>query len=126
VSDLQQTGWPGGSWDASLAGLPLPPVVAVEGAAAEGAFSAITDVTAAGARVTNIATDVSAGDFGANLISNGYRVVQQTVGPNGPVTVLSNGINTYNIYTASSTLASSAQVINAAGRTLVKIRLGGP
>jgi hypothetical protein len=92
----------------------------------EGAFSAITDVTAAGARVTNIATDVTAGDAAANLLANGYEVVQQTVGPNGPVTVLSNGVNTYNIYTATSTGASSMQVINAAGQTLVKIRLGGP
>ena len=38
VSALQQTGWPGGSWDASLAA--LPPIGAVEGAAAEEATAA--------------------------------------------------------------------------------------
>jgi hypothetical protein len=92
----------------------------------EGAFSAIEDVAAAGSRVSNIATDVTAQEFSANLISNGYQVTQETVGPNGPVTVLSNGVTTYNIYTATSTGASSAQVIHAAGQTLSKIRLGGP
>ncbi len=43
MSDLQQTGWPGGSWDATLAGLPLPPVAAVEGAAAQSAATTLAE-----------------------------------------------------------------------------------
>lgn len=83
-------------------------------------------MTAAGARVSNLAANLTAREFQSNLVSNGYSVVRQTVGSNGPVTVLSNGQKTYTIYTATSTGNSSAQVFDAAGNTLSKIRLTGP
>ncbi|MGH8020742.1 MAG: hypothetical protein ACREIA_21140 [Opitutaceae bacterium] len=85
-----------------------------------------TSITAAGARMTNVQTNVTAQQFQSNLVSNGFNVVRQTVGSNGPVTVLSNGQTTYTIYTATSTGGASAQVINATGQ-VIKYRLGpGP
>lgn len=74
----------------------------------------------------NIATNLTAREFQSNLVSNGYNVVRQTIGSNGPVTILSNGEKTYSIYTATSTGSASAQATNAAGTILSKIRLGGP
>ena len=78
-------------------------------------ISVITD--AAGAVTQRLSYD---------LVSNGYNVIRRTVGSNGPVTVLSNGQNTYSIYTATSTGASSAQVVNAAGNIVIKYRFTGP
>jgi RHS repeat-associated protein len=94
--------------------------------AGRGVVTDVADVTAAGARAANIAAKTTAKEFQSNLLSNGYKVVKQTVGPNGPVSILSNGQKTYAIYTATSTGAASAQVINAAGQTIMKIRLTGP
>ena len=96
-------------------------------AAESGAASVYdTSITAAGSRVTNVATNVSTGEFQANLVSNGFKVVKQTTGSNGPATILSDGQTTYTIYTGTSTGAASAQVTNAAGQTVSKIRLGTP
>lgn len=81
-------------------------------------------ITSAGASVTNVATDVTATEFQANLIASGFKVVTQTVGSNGPVTVLTNGQTSYTIYIATSTGGASAQVTDAAGQILAKIRLG--
>jgi RHS repeat-associated protein len=89
-----------------------------------GAATEVANVTAAGSRYTNLATNLTAREFQANLVSNGYRVVRQTTGSNGPVTILSNGEKSYTIYTATSTGSASAQVTNAAGDILSKIRLG--
>jgi hypothetical protein len=59
--------------------------------------------TAKGSRYVNLAAKLTAREFQANLVSNGFKIVRQTVGSNGPVTVLSNGQKTYTIYTATST-----------------------
>lgn len=80
-------------------------------------------VTAAGSRYLNVATNVSAASFESNLVSNGFRIVKQTIGSNGPVTVLTDGKTTYTIYTATSTGEASAQAANALGQKLVKVRL---
>ncbi|HNP34891.1 MAG TPA: FG-GAP-like repeat-containing protein [Woeseiaceae bacterium] len=90
-----------------------------------GAVTKVANVTAAGSRYANLATNLTAREFQANLLSNSYRIVRQTTGANGPVTILSNGQKTYTIYTATSTGSASAQVTNAAGDILSKIRLGG-
>jgi RHS repeat-associated protein len=91
-----------------------------------GESTTVLNITAKGSRYTNLAVDLSAAKFQSNLLSNGYKIVQQTVGSNGPVTVLSNGEKTYTIYVATSTGAESAQVTNAAGEILAKIRFGIP
>ncbi len=121
------------SW---VRGLFVRSEAAGEGAAAEsltvdvvkggGALTEVADATVAGSRYANIAANLSAREFQSTLVSNGYRVVKQTVGPNGPVTILSNGEKTYTIYTATSTQSVSVQVTNSAGEILSKIRLGGP
>jgi RHS repeat-associated protein len=90
-------------------------------AATEVAF----DITAKGARYANLATKLTAREFQANLISSGFRVIRQTIGPNGPVTILSDGQKIYTIYTATSTGTARVQVANAAGQILSKIRLAG-
>ncbi|ANB16711.1 RHS repeat domain-containing protein [Dokdonella koreensis] len=91
-----------------------------------GTATEVADVTKAGSRYANIAAKLTPEDFQANLISNGYNVIGETVGSNGPVTILSNGAKTYTIYTGTSTGAASAQVTNAAGEILSKIRLSEP
>jgi filamentous hemagglutinin len=58
------------------------------------------------------------------LLESGYKVVNTTVGKNGPVTVLSNGTKTYSIYTATSTGESSVQVM-IGDEVVSKIRLIG-
>ena len=58
-----------------------------------------TSITRAGSRYLNAQTDVDAAEFQKNLISNGYNVVKQSEG----ATVLSNGMNTWTIYTRAST-----------------------
>ena len=85
--------------------------------------SGFADITTSGSRVTCVATNVTAADAQANLLSNGYSIVKQTMGSNGPVTILSNGQNVYTIYTATSTGASSLQ-LSAGGPALLKVRLG--
>ena len=63
----------------------------------------------------------TAREFEANLVASGYQV-SRTIGPNGAVTLLTNGGKRYAIYTATSTGESSAQV-TLAGQKLSKIRL---
>ncbi len=82
------------------------------------------DITRNGAQVPNIGARLTASEFQANLISSGFTVVRQTVGPNGPVTMLSDGQKLYTIYTATSTGGASAEV-RIAGRLVSKIRLSG-
>jgi RHS repeat-associated protein len=82
------------------------------------------DITRKGAQVPNIGARLTASEFQANLISSGFKVVRQTVGPNGPVTMLSDGQKLYTIYTATSTGGASAEV-RIAGRLVSKIRLSG-
>jgi hypothetical protein len=81
------------------------------------------EVTKAGSRQVNRATDVTAADFKSNLISSGYKVINESLGKNGPVTVVSDGAKTYTIYTRSSTGAPGAQLTNTAGEIIVKINL---
>jgi RHS repeat-associated protein len=82
------------------------------------------DITRKGAQLPNIGARLTASEFQANLISSGFKVVRQTVGPNGPVTMLSDGQKLYTIYTATSTGGASAEV-RIAGRLVSKIRLSG-
>jgi hypothetical protein len=84
-----------------------------------------TSATLAGSRYTNVATNVSAQDFGANLVSNGF---QMTTRPSGAMVFTNGGQTTYTIYTATSTGGPSAQVFNSTlGQIVIKYRLGpGP
>ena len=86
-------------------------------------MSVITDVTASGARMLNTEIAVTASQFQANLITNGFQVMKTTVGKNGPVTVLSDGNTVYTIYIRTSTGEAGAQVRNAAGEVIQKISL---
>jgi filamentous hemagglutinin len=107
---------------------PLPPEPSTDGAGARvggGSSNYDDSITDKGSRYPNRETDVSATEFQANLVANGFTVVKQTVGSNGPVTILSNGQTTYTIYTATSTGSASAQA-TVNGKIVVKIRLGGP
>jgi hypothetical protein len=132
VSDLQQTGWPGGSWDATLAGLPLPPVVAVEGAAVdleEMSANAVAEAIAEGRSFTpvslganpmNFSASINSAEAEANLLSNGYRVEGVTsTGGN----YLSNGTNYYSFYGRTSTQGTPGMVFNG---NAVKYNLPGP
>ena len=86
--------------------------------------SAVTElaiVTDKGSRYVNFAAQLTAREFEANLVASGYQV-SRTIGPNGAVTLLTNGGKRYAIYTATSTGESSAQV-TLAGQKLSKIRL---
>jgi hypothetical protein len=106
----------------------LPPEPSTDGAGAlvGGGSSKYDDtITDKGARILNRDTDVTATEFVANLVGEGFNVVKQTIGTNGPVTILSNGQTTYTIYTATSTGSASAQVV-VNGSVVLKIRLGGP
>ncbi|HEX7079783.1 MAG TPA: hypothetical protein VF329_02070 [Gammaproteobacteria bacterium] len=88
-----------------LRGLPILDDELAEGAAAArevGAFTEVVSATAAGSRYANFATNLTAREFQANLLSNGYRVLRQTMGSNGPVTILTNREKTYTIYTGCS------------------------
>ncbi len=96
--------------------------VGLGGAEAEATSSKYLEVTI-GKSITNIETDVTASEFESNLISSGYKITQQTIGSNGPVTVLSNGVKAYSIYTSTSTGGASA-LLTSAGEKLIKIRLG--
>jgi RHS repeat-associated protein len=74
----------------------------------------------------NVGTNVTATEFQANLVSNGFNIVDRSVSVNGQFTVLSNGQTTYTIYTATSTGAPSVEVFNSTGQAVLKYRLGGP
>jgi len=58
------------------------------------------------------------------LVRDGYRVIRQGVGSNGPFTVLSKGEKTYTIYRATSTGEAAADVF-VAGQRVSKLRLSG-
>ncbi len=87
------------------------------------AFTEVANATAKRSRYPNLSADITANDFQSNLLANGYQIVKQSSGSNGPVTVLSNGTKTYTVYTATSTGEVSAQATNSAGQILSKIRL---
>jgi hypothetical protein len=96
------------------------------GLAAEvGEATYIASVTAKGSRYANTVAGLGARQFERNLLANGFRVAQRTIGKNGPVTILKNAQRTYVIYKATSTGEASAQVFTAAGQSLGKIRLIG-
>ena len=84
-----------------------------------------TSATLAGSRYTNVATNVSAQTFGANLVSNGF---QMTTRASGAMVFTNGGQTTYTIYTATSTGGPSAQAFNhTLGQIVIKYRLGlGP
>ncbi len=113
-----------GTW--IMAGIGTIPVPLGKGVQAARGVTEVAFATTKGAHYANLAANIGAREFQSNLLGNGYKVVRQTVGSNGPVTILSNGTNTYTIYTATSTGGLSAQLTNAAGEILSKIRLAGP
>ena len=82
-----------------------------------------TSITSPGSKYPNGRTDVTASQFQANLIANGYSVQNQGTSTNGAFTVLSNGTSTYTIYTRTSTGAAGVQYIGPNGA--VKFSLGG-
>jgi hypothetical protein len=84
-----------------------------------------TSITSPGSQYPNVRTNVGAQEFQSNLMSNGYKVVKQANGSNGPVTVLNNGRSTWTIYERSSTGAPGAQFFGDNG-SIVKYSLGGP
>ena len=84
----------------------------------------IANVTARGAGAANLGVKLTAGEFQANLVRDGYRVIRQGVGSNGPFTVLSKGEKTYTIYRATSTGEAAADVF-VAGQRVSKLRLSG-
>ncbi|WP_231663616.1 DUF637 domain-containing protein, partial [Ralstonia solanacearum] len=76
-----------------------------------------TSITSPGSKFLNVETDVTAQQFQANLMSNGYSVMNQGTGKNGAFTVLSNGTSTYTIYTRSSTGAAGVQYFGPGGKS---------
>jgi RHS repeat-associated protein len=80
-----------------------------------------TTITRSRSKYLNVKTDVGATDFQKNLVSSGYGVVKQSPG----TTILSNGTNTWTIYTRTSTQAPGAQFFGADG-SIIKYSLGGP
>ena len=73
--------------------------------------------------IKGINTDVPASEFSANLQEAGYTAIE-TMGKNGPVTVLQNGRgSTYTIYTRTSTGNAGVQYIGLDGQ-VVKYNLG--
>jgi len=82
-----------------------------------------TSITSPGSQYLNVQTNVTAQEFQSNLSSNGYSVVKQTAGTNGPVTILNNGGSTYTTYTRTSTGASGAQYVGPDGAS-IKFSLG--
>ncbi|GLU34752.1 hypothetical protein [Trinickia caryophylli] len=95
----------------------------VEGNATAPSSTYDTSITSAGSLYPNVRTDVTASQFQANLIANGYSVTNQGTSTNGGFTVLSNGTSTYTIYTRSSTGAAGVQYFGPGGP--VKFSLGG-
>jgi RHS repeat-associated protein len=80
-----------------------------------------TSATLPGSRYMNVATDVSAQDFGANLVSNGYKVTTRS---GGAMVFTNGGQTTYTIYTATSTGGTSVQVFDTTlGKIVIKYRL---
>jgi RHS repeat-associated protein len=130
LSEARQTGWPGGSWDASLAALPM--IGGVEGAAAteleemsEAALAeaqlegrAFTSVSL-GANPLNLGADISSAEAEANLLSNGYTITGATSSGGN---ILFNGTKYYTFYTRTST-QSYGMVING---NALKYNLTGP
>ncbi|WP_162878045.1 DUF637 domain-containing protein, partial [Trinickia diaoshuihuensis] len=82
-----------------------------------------TSITSPGSKYPNVRTDVTASQFQANLIANGYSVQNQGTSTNGAFTVLSDGTSTYTIYTRTSTGAAGVQYVGPNGS--VKFSLGG-
>jgi len=91
--------------------------------AARGELSLLKDITRARSELANFETNVTAAEFEANLIANGYNVVKQ--GEGGAATVLSNGESTYTLYTRTSTGEAGAQFFGPGGSS-VKYSLGQP
>jgi hypothetical protein len=83
----------------------------------EGASSEYTNITRPGA-VNNIRTNITAGEFGANLEANGF--VKSAASDGSPI--YTKGTKQYTVYNSSSTAGPTAQVkIN--GEVVGKIRL---
>lgn len=95
-------------------------IAAPEAAEAEAGEYSLYDATGG---LKGLNTDVTADEFSANLQANGYSATE-TMGTNGPVTVLQNGQgSTWTIYTRSSTGDMGAQFIGPNGQFL-KYNLG--
>lgn len=118
----------GGTGIGILATAGIGELFSVAGRSVEGAAS-LWDATSLPqtGRYLNVATNVTAGEFEANLISNGFTAARGVNSSGNAVSVLTNnGASTYTIYTATSTGGPSAQVLNTAGKIVIKYRLGGP
>ncbi len=74
--------------------------------------------------MVNPATDITAAEAQETLLQNGFTVVKDAIGPNGPVTVLTNGQSIYVFYTATSTGETTLSVTTNAVITS-KLRFGG-
>ncbi|MEN3931815.1 hypothetical protein WJT86_12240, partial [Microvirga sp. W0021] len=76
-----------------------------------------------GSSILNISTNVTASEFQANLLANGYSIIGNGISKNGANVQLSNGISTYSIYTRTSTGSSGAQYWGPGGQE-IKFSLG--
>lgn len=120
--ELDPTSWP---FLLGLASMFVP------GEAGEGAVGSLAErtlsrfdmsITRKGARMINVATDLTRTEFEANLIANGYAIIKQTE----DVTVYSNGSGSfYSIYTRNSTEELGVQYVGPDG-TKVRFTLEGP
>ncbi|MCT7313270.1 hemagglutinin [Ralstonia sp. CHL-2022] len=82
-----------------------------------------TGSTSQGSKYVNVTTNLTATEFQANLVANGYSVTSQGTGKNGDYTVLQKGSSTYTLYTRSSTGQAGAQFFGPSGS--VKFSLSG-
>ncbi len=82
-----------------------------------------TSKTSQGSKYVNVNTNLTATEFQANLVANGYSVTSQGTGKNGDYTVLTKGSSTYTLYTRSSTGQAGGQFFGPNGS--VKFSLTG-
>jgi hypothetical protein len=97
LGDLQQTTWPGGSWENTLAA--LPPIASVEGAAAEGAEDLSRALTAA--------------DFGPQASLTALNGTLSVVGDTATVTIQNIEGNLGNAWQALNSLTTAAEATGA-------------
>jgi hypothetical protein len=96
-------------------------VVNAAGSEAKVASSLYTDVTKAGSRLRNIATDVPPQSFIDNLVENGFT---KALSKDGSVTILSRGGTTYSVYPQAASTGGPSALMIVDGQAALKIRLG--
>jgi RHS repeat-associated protein len=92
--------------------------VGLRGSPEEGATTEFTDVTRAGA-VRNIKTNITAGEFGANLEANGF--VKSTATDGTPI--YTKGAKEYAVYPSSRSTGGPTAQVKINGQVVGKIRL---